>query len=206
MVNPYDIYTSALNTGYEVLQGLERAVQAKVGGQLCKPDYNEIAEFEEGMVVLDGADQDGDAKQAEVEQTDANDAAFDGTYIDVKNFSLSFKSALQDLDNFSDADLVHVHIGLYFEAEAQCNLVKFTRLSGSREAFIKIIGVLSSTAGEYLTGLDKKAWKAVQEKSHDERLEELYQRCFPQKKSGAKGGDGAEEVEAEAQAQAQEAR
>merc|ERR1711997_252679 len=112
----------------------------------------------DGMVMLDG-----DGTNLAETKVDAEDASFDGTYIDVQNFSLSFKSALQDLDDFNGTDLVHVHIGLYFEAEAACNLVKFTRLSGSREAFIKIIDILSNTAGEFLTGLDSKAWKAVQE-------------------------------------------
>ena len=177
MVNPYDIYASSSNTAYEILRALERAVQTKVNGQLCKPDYNEIADLED-MVMLDGADgADGDAKEKEP-ATDGDDAAFDGTYIDVKNFSLTFKAAMQDLDNFGGMDLVHVHVALYYEAEAQCNLVKFTKLSGTREVFMKIIDILSNTAGEYLTGLDKKAWKAVQEKQTDETLEKLYRRCF----------------------------
>merc|ERR1712048_479069 len=110
MLNPYDVYT--VMPAYEVLQGLEASVTSKLKATLCRPSYNEI-----GDETLDV-----DANN------DAEDASFDGTYIDVVNFSLVFGAALQDL-------------------------VKFTRLSGEREAFKKIIDTVSIAAGIYLTGL-----------------------------------------------------
>merc|ERR1712228_1155704 len=161
IVNPYDVYTTM--PAYDVLQGLEAAVTEKLNGSLSRPDYNQF----------DVA-----------ERENANeDESFDGTYIDVVNFSLVFDAALQDLDKFDSADKVYVHIGVYFDEIAECNLVKFTRLSGEREAFKKIIETLSIAAGIYLTGLDKKTAKIVEAntaKDKDAGFEALYKKCFPE--------------------------
>merc|ERR1711971_1008459 len=125
----------------------------------CRPSYNEISD---------------DALE---------DSAFDGTYIDVINFSLIFGAALQDLDKMEadGADKVFVHICVYYDETTQCNLVKFTRLSGEREAFKKIIDTVSIAAGIYLTGLDKKAAKIVEANNTenvDADFESLYKKCF----------------------------
>jgi len=160
IVNPYDVYTTM--PAYEVLQGLEASITEKLKGQLSRPDYNQF-------------DVD--------ERENANeDDSFDGTYIDVVNFSLVFSTALQDLEKFDSADKVFVHIGVYYDDMTECNLVKFTRLSGEREAFKKIIETLSNNAGVYLTGLDKKSAKVVEQKTAqdtDAEFEALYKKCFP---------------------------
>lgn len=161
IVNPYDIYT--VMPAYEVLQGLEASVVGKLKATLCRPSYNEISD---------------DALE---------DSAFDGTYIDVINFSLIFGAALQDLDKMEadGADKVFVHICVYYDETTECNLVKFTRLSGEREAFKKIIDTVSIAAGVYLTGLDKKCAKIVADKQNakvDAEFESLYAKCFPDRK------------------------
>merc|ERR1712038_1985455 len=136
MVSPHDIYTSKLNTAYEVLQGLESAVTTQLQGELLKPDYNEIADLEE-IAAQEFAERDSDDEDEEDDHKDNEDKEeWNGCYIDVNNFSLSFKCALADLDG-SDTDVVLVHIGMYRVEETDCNLVKFTRLSGTRDAFIK---------------------------------------------------------------------
>merc|ERR1712154_348012 len=174
IINPYDIYTSNGNTAYEVLQGLEIAITENLKGVLIKPDYNEITELETENID-DGKDDDVNKD---------NYKNFDGTYIDIINFSWIFYAALQDLDAFTgNADVVYVHCSLYYCNIAECNIVKFIRLSGEREAFIKIIEKLSNSAGQFLTGLDKKGSRniAKKQKDDDERLKELYKKCFPEK-------------------------
>ena len=126
------------------------------------------------------------------------------------NFSLSFKVAIKDLEKMgAAADVVLVHIAMYRVEDADCNLVKFTRLSGSRDAFIKTIDILSKSAGEYLTGLTDGAWKLVtappahaqsadtehgddgQSVDEHDRIQQLYKKCFPSKADGgAPAADG----------------
>merc|ERR1712087_859650 len=192
MVSPHDIYTSKLNTAYEVLQGLESAVTTHLQGELLKPDYNEIADLEE-IAAQEFAERDSDDEDEEDDQKDevaSSEQEWNGCYIDVNNFSLSFKCALTDLDQMGqDTDVVLVHIAMYRVEETDCNLVKFTRLSGTRDAFIKTIGILSKSAGQYLTGLTDDAWKLVAAPKVNEdtdtaanerdRIQELYQKCFP---------------------------
>merc|ERR1719361_3310237 len=89
IVNPYDVYSTL--PAYDVLQGLEKSVTEKLKATLSRPDYGEIEQSVDG-----GAD----------------DESFDGTFIDVVNFSLVFGAALQDLEKFDSADKVYVHIGL----------------------------------------------------------------------------------------------
>merc|ERR1719361_963336 len=155
MVNPHDIFTSKLNSAYEVLQGLEQAVLVNLKGNLMKPDYNEIADLEE----IAQRERDEEEENENEEATTApNDAKWDGkTYIDVVNFSLTFTCALQDIEKMDGDNFVVAHIVMYRVEEADCNLVKFTRLSGPREAFQAVIRVLSNAAGSYLTGLTDDA-------------------------------------------------
>jgi len=204
VIAPHDILTSKLLSPYEVLQGLESAVLNNLNGVLLKPDYNEVEVVktdgdEDGDGDGDG-DQDGDGNEDEYgigneigkeignghvdgdEKADdgAQSTEWDGTYIDVVNLSLMFECALLD-QKFQDK--VFVHIGLYRLEAADCNLVKFTRLSGERKAFLKTIDILSKTAGVYLTGLTDDAWqrvnKQLDDKEDDERFQALYKKCFP---------------------------
>jgi len=195
MVNPHDIFTSKLNSAYEVLQGLEQAVLVNLKGNLMKPDYNEIADLEE-IAERERDEEDENEEEAtdatddqKEEVTAKTDAKWDGkTYIDVVNFSLTFECALMDIEKMDGDHLVVVHIQMYRVDEANSNLVKFTRLSGPRVAFIKVIDVLSNVAGDYLTGLTDDAWKLVTApdnandtaKEDQQRIQELYKKCFPQ--------------------------
>ena len=181
IVNPYDVYTTM--PAYDVLQGLEASVTQKLKATLSRPDYNQI-----------------DVNEREEDENANDDDDFDGTYIDVVNFSLVFGAALQDLEKFDSADKVYVHIGVYFDEIAECNLVKFTRLSGEREAFKKIIETLSVAAGIYLTGLDKKSAKIVEQntaKDKDADFESLYKKCFPDKVNGGKTEEEQQQIENE---------
>jgi len=183
MVNPYDIFTSTLNCAYEVLQGLEMAVLSKVNGELIPPDYNEIADLESAAKAEQTA-EDEELRGDDQKETDGGTlrvhAEWDGTYIDVVNFSLTFKCALQDLEKMQESGAVVVHIAMYHVEELGTNLVKFTRLSGSREAFTRTIEILAKWAGEYLTGLTDEAWKLAEEQGTDDRMKMLYKKCFPQ--------------------------
>eukprot|EP00485_Elphidium_margaritaceum_P006617 CAMPEP_0202691462 /NCGR_PEP_ID=MMETSP1385-20130828/6168_1 /ASSEMBLY_ACC=CAM_ASM_000861 /TAXON_ID=933848 /ORGANISM="Elphidium margaritaceum" /LENGTH=629 /DNA_ID=CAMNT_0049346873 /DNA_START=94 /DNA_END=1983 /DNA_ORIENTATION=- len=200
MINPYDIYTASNIPAYEVLQGLEIAIISDLKGVLCRPDYNELAKFTKRSGVdrgdaatstsednddddkaVDGGGDDDDYK------TEYDDPSFDGTYIDVVNFSLVFEAAIQDLDSELQADRVSVHVALYQVQVARSakkdaapvynNLVKFTRLDGKREPFVKMIETLSERAGTFLAGIDKTTSKKIAE------AEKL-------KKQNASGGDG----------------
>jgi len=204
VVSPHDIFASNLNTAYEVLQGLVDAVREHLNGEPMKPDYNEIADLEQAALDEaeqqraengdDGNDVDEVDDVAEHKEADTSNMMMASntkkdvefvTYIDVVNFSLTFKCALQDLDG---GDVVMVHIAMYRVEDAQCNLVKFTRLSGSREAFEKTIENLSKSAGEFLTGLTDDA-AASFSGQQQQRIEELYKKCFPHGK-----GDNADDA------------
>jgi len=197
MVNPHDIFTSKLNSAYEVLQGLEKAVLTNLKGELLKPDYNEIADLEEiAERERDEEDENEEAMDDQKEEVMVSNGStsvdakgkWDGTYIDVVNFSLTFTCALQDIEKMDGDHLVVVHIVMYRMEETDCNLVKFTRLSGPREAFIKVIEILSNAAGDYLTGLTDASWKLVnqtvandnEQQDDQQRIQELYKKCFPQ--------------------------
>merc|ERR1719474_491446 len=174
VIAPHDILTSKLLSPYEVLQGLESAVLNNLNGVLLKPDYNEVEvvkkdgdgnedEYGIGNEIgkeIGNGHVDGDEKADDGAQT----KEWDGTYIDVVNLSLMFECALLD-QKFQDK--VFVHIGLYRLEAADCNLVKFTRLSGERKAFLKTIDILSKTAGVYLTGLTDDAWQRVNKQFDD---------------------------------------
>jgi len=143
--------------------------------------------------------------QKEEATTAPNDTKWDGrTYIDVVNFSLTFTCALQDIEKMDGDNFVVAHIVMYRVEEADCNLVKFTRLSGPREAFQAVIRVLSNAAGSYLTGLTDDAWKKVVEpakgsgnEEDDQRIQELYKKCFPQSNSNGASPEVVEQQEAQ---------
>merc|ERR1712083_637543 len=122
-------------------------ISNELSGDLIRPDYNNI----ECQAIDNNKDKDKNKEEKE-----DNNEEWDGTYIDVINFSLIFRVALQDLDKFEGTDLVYVHIGLYYDETTQSNLAKFTCLSGDRTAFRKIISQLEIKAGNYLTGLNKQ--------------------------------------------------
>lgn len=173
IINPQDVYTSGTLTAFEVLQGLEAAITEHLKGVPQKPDYNELVDFEAGKA------------ESNKDEAKTNEDDFDGTYIDVRNFSLVFKVALQDLDdNLMTTDSLLIHLGLYSVKVTEgtyCKLVKFTRLRGDREPFIKVIQELGKAAGQFLAGIDKDAQKAMKagEKEQDEAFQQLYKACFP---------------------------
>jgi serine/threonine protein kinase len=179
IINPHDVYTSTKNTAYEVLQALGRAVTNNLNGNLIKPDYNNVEiEYAQYATETD--------KKEDMDAEEKDDDGWDGLYIDVVNFSLVFRAALQDLEDLTKSDVVYVHIGLYYDATSECNLVKFTCLSGDRQAFRKALQQLSTSAGAYLTGLDKKSTKIIMKKRENDQandyIQQLYNKCFPDKK------------------------
>eukprot|EP01083_Nonionella_stella_P095617 268471_1 len=159
MINGCDIYTSTLLSAYEVLQALQNVIIGRdLKGVTLAPSYNQV---------------DHTISNA----TDNVDTSY--TCIDVVNYSLLFSVAIDIFDG--QPDLVYVHIAIYHDPLVECNLVKFTRLSGDRKAFKKIIDSLSVKAGECLTGLDPKAMKKLQKTNQADQddFQQLYKKCFP---------------------------
>jgi len=169
IINPQDVYTDSKMTAYEILQGLESTITEFLKGVPQKPDYNELVDF------------DAENKPKD----EAKDDKFDGSYIDVRNFSLVFKVALQDLDDIgSGTDSLLIHVALYsvpVTAGTYCKLVKFTRLRGDREPFNKVIKTLGEKGGQFLSGIDGEVQKAIAkgEKELEAEFKEMYAKCFP---------------------------
>eukprot|EP00486_Rosalina_sp_Unknown_P003967 CAMPEP_0201568780 /NCGR_PEP_ID=MMETSP0190_2-20130828/10018_1 /ASSEMBLY_ACC=CAM_ASM_000263 /TAXON_ID=37353 /ORGANISM="Rosalina sp." /LENGTH=288 /DNA_ID=CAMNT_0047990289 /DNA_START=1123 /DNA_END=1989 /DNA_ORIENTATION=+ len=176
IINPQDIYTASTATAFEILQGLEAAITEHLKGVPQEPDYNELVDFQ----VDTNANKD-DAKTNEKDQDGKKKVH---TFIDVRNFSLVFEVGIQDLDDMNlSTDSVLIHLGLYsvqVTAGTYCKLVKFTRLRGEREPFLKVIKVLGEKAGEFLAGIDKKIQEAMKNgEKQDEAFQKLYKACFP---------------------------
>ena len=94
-------------------------------------------------------------------------------------FSISFDVAIQHFDvGIGDVDCVSVHVKILFDEITESNLVKFTRIKGEREPFMKVMQILEISAGEFLPGLSKKNANIALDKFESTQMKALYLMCF----------------------------
>eukprot|EP01084_Bolivina_argentea_P180515 311878_1 len=148
-ISPFDIYVSKHYNAYEILMELRFSIKTNLLGHLCNCKISIDNTIE--------LETDGD--------------------INIYNFSFIFVVRVICLNN--KTDLVYVYVCVYWCDIAECNIVKFTRLCGKTEVFARIMEILGSKCGYYLTGLDKMSVETVQSKLViDNELESVYHKCF----------------------------